>query len=304
MSDDLVSRLRTYAERSSGLGWTIMAQVHTESADEIERLRTENGSLIRAAEVDAEDIHELRAALERITNHAMTLNEAESIADDALAGAEQQTDCGCPSDDCLRPQPECPRMIRAAELAFPCHVEQRGGTKCRHPCGASECTAEPASAQHTDEAMLRQAARLLRDYEGDAHPEDVPDVTRWLAVYDSRTARLSPPAAPETPASGGQWQPIATFTRRDAALFYSPDDGVQLFSDGEDDRGNAGVRAALADAGYTHWMDLPSPPAAPTAEPEDDSNDRCPYCQNVVTNPCDCEDTADQPSATHTEAKP
>ena len=33
--------------------------------------------------------------------------------------------------------------------------------------------------------------RLLRDYEGDAHAEDVQDVIRWLAVYDSREQRAT-----------------------------------------------------------------------------------------------------------------
>jgi uncharacterized protein YukE len=39
------------------------------------------------------------------------------------------------------------------------------------------------------EALNSQAARLLRDYAGDAHDEDVPDVQRWLAVYESRQKR-------------------------------------------------------------------------------------------------------------------
>lgn len=38
-------------------------------------------------------------------------------------------------------------------------------------------------------ALNMQAARLLRDYAADAHSEDVPDVERWLAVYDSREKR-------------------------------------------------------------------------------------------------------------------
>ena len=42
-----------------------------------------------------------------------------------------------------------------------------------------------------EERMVRQAARLLRDYEADAHPEDVQDVIRWLAVYDSREQRAT-----------------------------------------------------------------------------------------------------------------
>jgi hypothetical protein len=39
------------------------------------------------------------------------------------------------------------------------------------------------------EALNSQAARLLQDYASDAHDEDVPDVQRWLAVYESRQKR-------------------------------------------------------------------------------------------------------------------
>ncbi len=79
-----------------------------------------------------------------------------------------------------------------------------------------------------EERMVRQAARLLRDYEADAHPDDVQDVIRWLAVYDSREARAtadsasvppippSPPPArdvtgrtgpPKPPNTGSNWIP-------------------------------------------------------------------------------------------------
>jgi hypothetical protein len=49
------------------------------------------------------------------------------------------------------------------------------------------------------EAAQRVAATLLRDYEADAHPEDVGEVTRWLAVYDSQQQRATESAsvAPE-----------------------------------------------------------------------------------------------------------
>lgn len=40
------------------------------------------------------------------------------------------------------------------------------------------------------ERANRIAAALLRDYEADAHPEDVQNVSRWLAVHDAMEKRL------------------------------------------------------------------------------------------------------------------
>lgn len=64
-----------------------------------------------------------------------------------------------------------------------------------------------------EERMTRQAARLLRDYEADAHAEDVQDVIRWLAVYDLREQRA---ADSQTAGNGYDWKAAENAARASA----------------------------------------------------------------------------------------
>ena len=52
---------------------------------------------------------------------------------------------------------------------------------------SAKWNAPEPSESRTTSLLLSQAARLLREYADDAHAEDVPDVLRWLAVYEGRS---------------------------------------------------------------------------------------------------------------------
>jgi hypothetical protein len=65
-----------------------------------------------------------------------------------------------------------------------CHLPD-----CPH---GADCIHAKEQPRETGDDMLDIAARLLRHHAADAHDEDVQDIARWLAVYDSRAARLAP----------------------------------------------------------------------------------------------------------------
>jgi hypothetical protein len=74
------------------------------------------------------------------------------------------------------------------DLDMACRREDINGMQAiaairrRYEALAASLAPEPRGEQ----LLISQAARLIREHVGDAHDEDVQEMLRWLAVYDSR----------------------------------------------------------------------------------------------------------------------